>query len=192
MAAFDLQESLRRAEARLERKAPGARTRRDRGQSRLAPEVSRKLDELLQGQERPPVRAIQSELRSFCRARGLRPPARSTLYQLMDRLPPRGYAIADLPAAVRQTLYNFVRESSTSADVVERSPEGRQRNNLPSDTTVPGHQLAFHCLNYGGLEAMSFAAGLPWLALHQAAQMRGWRPRSRGLLEAILHARGLR
>jgi hypothetical protein len=87
----------------------------------------------------------------------------------MDRLPPRGYAVSELPPAVRQTLYN-----------------------LAADATVPGDQLAFHCFNYGGLEAMSFAAGLPWLALHQAAQIRGWRSRSRGPLAAILQTRAIR
>jgi hypothetical protein len=48
----------------------------------------------------------------------------------------------------------------------------------------------FYCLNYGSLAAMSFAAGLPWLDLHQARHLRGWRPRSRGLLDAVLRARG--
>ncbi|HEV8240093.1 MAG TPA: hypothetical protein VGS57_12050 [Thermoanaerobaculia bacterium] len=84
----------------------------------------------------------------------------------MATTPAGSYSIAGLPAAVRATLYNL------------------------SDTgEVPGHQLAFYCFNYGGLEAMSFAAGLPWLALYQAARMRGWRPRSRGLLAAVLDAR---
>ncbi|HVS12347.1 MAG TPA: hypothetical protein VMV46_00345 [Thermoanaerobaculia bacterium] len=73
-----------------------------------------------------------------------------------------------LPAPVRESLYN-----------------------LSEDGTVPGHQLAFHCFNYGSLQAMSFAAGLPWLALYQAARLPGWRPRSKGLLDAILRTRGI-
>lgn len=86
----------------------------------------------------------------------------------MARAPVRTYEMGALPPAVRETLYN-----------------------LAEDGIVPGHQLAFHCLNYGGVEALSFAAGLPWLALYQAARLRGWRPRSRGLLEAILRTRGI-
>ncbi|HET9765653.1 MAG TPA: hypothetical protein VFS60_02325 [Thermoanaerobaculia bacterium] len=86
----------------------------------------------------------------------------------MATTPARSYSIVELPAAARVTLYN-----------------------LSQTGEVPGHQLAFHCFNYGGLEAMSFAAGLPWLALYQAGRMRGWRPRSRGLLTAVLAARGI-
>ncbi len=56
---------------------------------------------------------------------------------------------------------------------------------------VPGPQLAFYCLNYGGIGAISFAAGLPWLALYQAALIPGWRRRSGGLLEAIRRVRGI-
>lgn len=114
------------------------------------------------------MREIRRSLRQFCEPIGLRPPARSTIYDAMARTPARSYEIACLPAAARQTLYNL-------------------------DTTgeVPGHQLAFYCLNYGGLSAVSFAAGLPWLALYQAARLPGWRARSRGLLDAILEARGI-
>lgn len=98
----------------------------------------------------------------------MRPPSRATLYELMAATPAGSFSIAELPAAVRATLYN-----------------------LSQTGEVPGHQLAFHCFNYGGLEAMSFAAGLPWLALYQAGRMRGWRLRSRGLLTAVLAARGI-
>ena len=93
-------------------------------------------------------------------------PARATIYAAMNQSPARSYEIAELPAAVRETLHNL-------------DPRG----------SVPGHQLAFHCLNYGGTQAASFAAGLPWLALYQAGRMPGWRPRSRGLLEAVLRVR---
>ena len=63
--------------------------------------------------------------------------------------------------------------------------------NIAPDWRVPGHQLAFYCFNYGSLGAISFAAGLPWLDLYQARRMRGWRPRSFGLLSAVMRRRGL-
>jgi hypothetical protein len=130
--------------------------------------VQSELERLLQQSDRPRVRAILARLAEVCAVHGLRPPARATIYQAFDQTPARSYRIADLPPAARETLYNL-------------SPEG----------DVPGHQLAFYCLNYGGLDAISFAAGLPWLALHQAARLPGWRPRSRGLLEAIRRVRGI-
>ena len=86
----------------------------------------------------------------------------------MARASAPSFAITDLPLAARETLYN-----------------------LPQTGEVPGHQLAFYCLNYGGLDAISFAAGLPWLALYQADLLSGWRPRSRGLLKAIRRARSI-
>lgn len=168
MPTFDLQESLKRAERRLGGAPTSRRQRRDRGRSRLAPEALAKLEELLQGQERLQVRTIMDLLGDHCAARGLQGPARATIYQAMARTPPRSYAVANLPASARETLYN-----------------------LRGTREVPGHQLAFYCLNYGGLDAISFAAGLPWLALYQAARLPGWRPRSRGLLEAIRRVRGI-
>jgi hypothetical protein len=112
------------------------------------------------------VRHILGQLRTFCDGRGLDVPARSTLYAAMARAPAHSYAIDRLPERVRETLHN-----------------------LGEEGTVPGHQLAFHCLNYGGIAAASFAAGLPWLDLYLAGHLPGWRPRSRGLLEAILRVR---
>jgi hypothetical protein len=165
MPAFDLEESMRRAEARLG-SGNGRRHRQDRGESRLDAKVLRRAEKLFAGQERPPVRAIMKTLNEFCAARDLRSPARATIYELMARTSAGTYQVAELPAEVRQTLHN-----------------------LSEDGSVPGHQLAFYCLNYGGLRAVSFAAGLPWLALYQAARLRGWRPRSRGLLEAIRRVR---
>ena len=75
--------------------------------------------------------------------------------------------MATLPTPVVDALYNI-------------APDGR----------VPGHQLAFHCFNYGSLGAISYAAGLPWLDLYQARRMRGWRPRSFGLLLAVMRTAG--
>jgi hypothetical protein len=109
----------------------------------LDPFVARLLQELLQGRDRPAVSAIMERLGSECAAQGLRPPARAPIYRAIEHTPAHSVAIPDLPAAVREVLYNL-------------APDGK----------VPGHQLAFYCLNYGGLEAISFAAGLPWLALH--------------------------
>ena len=168
MGAFDLQESIRVAERRLGLANRSRRPRADRGQPRLAPEVLARLDELLQGQERPPVRALTSALREFCGARGFRTPARATIYHFMASLPSTPREVATLPASVRETLYN-----------------------LSGDAVVPGHQLAFYCLNYGGIDAVTFAAGLPWLALYQAARLPGWRSRSKGLLAAVLRIRGI-
>lgn len=103
-----------------------------------------------------------------CTAEGLEPPARSSLYNALSRLEGQRYDISALPPTVVQALYNL-------------APTAR----------VPGHHLAFYCLNYGSLTALSFAAGLPWLDLYLARRLRGWRPRSRGLLTAILRARGI-
>jgi len=112
------------------------------------------------------MRALLAQLRMKCERRGLTAPSRATTYKLLARLPVPTYRVADLPAAVQSALYNL-------------QPESR----------VPAHQLVFYCVNYGDLEAVSFAAGLPWLAIYQALRMRGYRPRSRGLLEAVARAR---
>ena len=103
-----------------------------------------------------------------CREQGLTPPSRATLYKLVAGLPTTTYRLGDLPPAVQSALYN-----------------------LEPDSEVPAHQIAFYCFNYGDLRAMSFAAGLPWLALYQARRLPGFRARSRGLLEAVATARGL-
>lgn len=126
------------------------------------------LRQALLGQERPPIAAVLERMRGFCRTRNLRPPARATLYQWMESVAVPGYAVEALPPAVRETLYN-----------------------LPATGEVPGPQLAFHCFNFGGVGAMSFAAGLPWLTLYQAARRRGWRRGSRGALAAVLAVRGI-
>jgi len=93
---------------------------------------------------------------------------RASLYNALARLEGHAYAMADLPVPVAGSLYN-----------------------LPSAGMVPGHQLAFYCFNYGSLPAISYAAGLPWLDLYQARRLRGWRPRSAGLLAAVMRARSI-
>jgi hypothetical protein len=168
MTAFDLHRSLEQARERLGDNPRSRRPRSDRGRSRLEPRIRARLEELLLGQERPPVREIQAAIEEYCAASGLRAPARATIYEAMARTVPRRYDIARLPTAARETLYN-----------------------LDASGQVPGHQLAFYCLNYGGLAAASFAAGLPWLALYQASRVPGWRPRSRGVLDAILRVRDI-
>lgn len=128
-----------------------------------------RLRSLVLGTERPSMASVERELKAWCRTSGCRPPARASLYNVLPRLDGHVYEIADLPAVVQQALYNL-------------APHG----------PVPGAQLAFYCFNYGTLPAMSFAAGLPWLDLYQASTHRGWRPRSRGMLAAVLAARGIR
>ncbi len=103
-----------------------------------------------------------------CRKEGLGPPSRASVYKLLASVPTPKYRLRDLPPAVRDALYN-----------------------MGPGSEVPGHQVAFYCFNYGDLAAMSFAAGLPWLALYQALRLPGYRDRSRGLVEAVALARGI-
>lgn len=112
---------------------------------------------------------LQRRISDTCDALGLRPPSRASLYNTFPRIEGHRYSIALLPDHVAAALYNL-------------APAGE----------VPGHQLAFHCFNYGSLPAISYAAGLPWLDLYQAARLRGWRPRSRGLLRAVMRGRRIR
>ena len=113
--------------------------------------------------------ALQRRISAACAVLGVRPPSRASLYNAFSRLDGHRYSIALLPDHVAATLYNL-------------TPEG----------DVPGHQLAFHCFNYGSMPAISYAASLPWLDLYQATRVRGWRPRSRGLLMAVMRARRIR
>ena len=163
---FDLSKSLQKAQERV----PGGTRRRrsDRGASRLDPSACAILDDLLSGQQKPAMRELLAELRERCSAVGVRPPSRATVYNHLDRAPVGRLRADELPAAVREVLYN-----------------------LAPDAEVPAHQVAFRAINEGGLRAMTFAAGLPWLALHRARRLRGWRPRSRGLIEAICSTRGI-
>jgi len=121
------------------------------------------------GQDRPSMAALQRRISARCAADGVRPPARASLYNALARIEGHRYSIALLPTHAAAALYNL-------------APTGE----------VPGHQLAFHCFNYGSLPAISYAASLPWLDLYQAARLRGWRPRSRGLLRAVMRDRRIR
>jgi len=164
---FDLSKSQRRAEQRFARTSR-RRRRSDAGRSRLDPAVLEELHSLVLGLERPSMAAIRRHLARWCVPRGLRPPSRASLYNALRRLPGHVYPVPSLPPHVKEALYNL-------------GPSGE----------VPGHQLAFYCFNYGSLAAVSYAAGLPWIDLYQAMHLRGWRPRSSGLLQAALRVRGI-
>ncbi len=134
----------------------------------MAPEVAETLQVLLGGRERPAVRDVLDQLRAFCRARGFSCPSRAAVYNFIARAKVSTFRMAELPRHVQETLFN-----------------------LAPDADVPGDQLAFHCFNYGGTAAMSFAAGLPWRCLSMAQRKRGWRPKSLGVLDAVVRTRGI-
>lgn len=161
-------ESQQHARARLGRHSTRKR-RADAGRTRLSPLVIEGLRAQLLGTERPPMASVEQAVRDLCAWHGQRPPARASLYNVLPRIDGHTYDISGLPTPVRESLYNL-------------DPQGQIR----------GAQLAFYCVNYGTLPAVSFAAGLPWLDLYQASCLRGWRPRSRGLLSAVLKVRGIR
>ena len=164
---FNIERSFEQAAARLDKTARGKRRRRsDAGKSRTAKPVETHLRELLAGHRRPRMKELLSDLETFCRSHDLRTISRATVYQFMARVRTTEHRVGELPPVVRAALYN-----------------------LDDDAMVPAAQLAFYCFNYGDLGAMSFAAGLPWLALFQAARMRGWRFRSKGVLEAVMRVR---
>ena len=165
---FDINSSQRQAKERLIR-VSRRRRRSDAGRSRLPEVVLSELRAAALDDDRPSMAALQRLVSERCRSAGLKVPVRASLYNALARLDGHVYTIGTLPAPVVEALYNM-------------APDGR----------VPGHQLAFYCFNYGSLGAISYAAGLPWLDLYQARQMRGWRPRSFGLLAAVMRRRGLR
>jgi len=111
---------------------------------------------------------ITAELERFCRQEGLRPPARATLYAVMEKIDGHRYAFETLPPQVRAAL-----------------------KNLDADSVVPGWQVVFSCFHDGALDAVTFASSLPWLDLYQASRRREWRPRSLSLLKSVMKARGL-
>jgi hypothetical protein len=169
MSAFDFKASVESFERRFEASKAGVARRPKRRRSRLDPEILAELARELSTRERPSIAAVVGRLAAFADARGLRAPARATVYALLDTLETPDYEIAALPEEVRATLFNL-------------DPLGR----------VPGVQLAIAAFNHGSTRAVSWAAGLPWLVLHQAARRRGLRARSRGLLSAALAARRIR
>jgi hypothetical protein len=166
MAVFDIDLSVARAERRLG--SDSRKRRSDRGELRLDPRVTECVAASLGGFDRPPMTRLLEEVAERCRRQGLAAPARATVYKLLRIIDGPHRRVGDLPGPVQAALYN-----------------------LEADSVVPERQVAFYCFNYGDLSAMSFAAGLPWLALHQARHMPGHRPRSLGLLRAVLRARGI-
>jgi len=166
MSLFDLDKSLKTAELRLSGTRRPRRRRADAGSMRLPAAVAERLQQLLGGQERPRARQVEADVRAFCEGRGLRSPARATIYRFMAQGPSHDYRARELPAHVRAALYN-----------------------LDDDAVVPGHQLVFYAFNYGDTRAMCYAAALPWLDLYQAARMRGWRAKSIGPLRAVMRRR---
>jgi hypothetical protein len=130
--------------------------------------VQRKLDQLLSTRERPSIADVRAEIGRLCRREGLRPPSRATIYAAIERAETPLYETRTLPEPVRRALYN-----------------------LDGVVAVPGHQVVFCAFNYGETRALSFAAGMPWLCLHRAARLRGWRPKSLALLKAVMRCRDL-
>jgi len=165
---FDISEAQKRASRRLGARST-RRRRSDAGKSRVSPFLLDALRVLVVGREQPSITQVERHLAALAAEHRLRPPCRATLYGTLATMPGHFYRMASLPSHVRSALYN-----------------------LGSDAEVPGHQLAFYCFNYGSPAAASYAAGLPWLDLYQARRMRGWRARSRGLLDAAMRFRGMR
>ncbi len=171
MSIFNLKSSISSAERRLsghdpQKQRTSRRQRSDRGGSRLDLAVRAHLDLLMSGYAQPRMRDVCTKISAHCLAHGLKVPSRATVYNYRTIAKTTPVVSSLLPPEVRSCLYN-----------------------LEGVVTVPAHQLVFHCLNYGNIRAMSFAASMPWLALFQAGRMRGWRPKSRGLLDAIERGR---
>jgi len=164
MSAFSLSESLELAAERLgdSRK----KRRADAGKSRLSAAVMAELVRLVDTQDKPVMTELITKVRGASEALGEKPPSRATIYNALPTIACRSFLARELPAAVRRALYN-----------------------LDDDANVPAHQVVFYCFNYGELDAMSFAAAMPWLALYQAARMRGWRSMSKGPLLAAMRSR---
>jgi hypothetical protein len=170
LSIVDIRASEDRARRRLSGSAvpTGRRPRSDRGKSRLDARVLTALAEAASGYDRPLMSALLTRLDERCRQARIATPSRATLYKILPMLPTPRYRAGALPPPVRQALYNLTAESD-----------------------VPATQVVFYCFNYGDTRAMSFAAGLPWLALYQALRLPGYRSKSRGLLEAVARVRGV-
>jgi hypothetical protein len=85
----------------------------------------------------------------------------------MQRVPIPEYDFDELPGPVRQTLHNVARGK------------------------IPGQQVVFAAFNFGDVRAISFASGLPWICLHRAFTIPGFRPKSFALLSAVMAYRGI-
>ncbi len=162
----DLNSSFVNAERRF---SPGKKQRRrDAGQSRFPKPVQDKLRKLLLSHDRPSMTKLMSELQDFCTVKSLPCPSRSSIYNFAKYMRGNLYKPMDLPDDIRASLYN-----------------------LDHETPVPGHQLVYYAFHYGTLSAISQASGLPWIDLYQASLLPAWRPRSKGLLLAVMRSRGM-
>lgn len=161
VSELNIDHALLRAHQRF---GSARKARSDRGAARIDARAEAKLQQLLRTQERPSFSEVARQLRLFCRAQRVPAPSRASIYNAVERAPMPFYAASTLPDALRQALYNLAPES---------------------DMIVPGDQLVFHAFNYGTLAAISFASALPWLCLARASRRRGWRPKSKSLLESV-------
>lgn len=148
------------------------KARKDAGKGRLHPTVEAKLHQLFSTEDRPSMTWVQAQLVELCSRLGSSPPSRASLYNAIERVPVPTLDIATLSNSVQLSLYNL-------------APEARSEG-----AVVPGDQVVFYAFNYGAPSAISFAAGLPWICLRSALRRKGWRPKSRSLLEAIIRYRG--
>jgi hypothetical protein len=130
--------------------------------------VERELQRLLGQRDRPAMRDVRAALGRYCARRRQPCPSRATLYNAIARARPPRYPMQHLPDHVRATLFN-----------------------LADDAVVPGERVVLCAFNHGGTRALSFAANLPWLCLHRAATLSGWRPKSLALLRAVMRERGI-
>jgi hypothetical protein len=165
---FILENAIKTAKERLGEGNKLRKERSDAGVSKIDPEIGAFLESKLSLYDRPSIGKLIAELSDFCRTNGLKAPSRITVYRFIETMGPPSYEIAELPGHVREALYN-----------------------LGDSGHIPGDQLAFYCFNYGGPAAVSFASGLPWICLHAAKRMNGYRPGGRGLLEAVVNTRGI-
>ena len=103
---------------------------------------------------------------TVCASSGLKVPSRASIYNALPGM--EGHVTGrDCSAHVAAALYN-----------------------LDPAAVVPGHQLAFYCFNYGTC-GPQLRRGTALARPVPGRSLRGWRPRSRGLLEAVLRARGI-
>jgi hypothetical protein len=171
MSMFDLTKSLARAKERFganESDAKPRRSRSDRGQSRLPVPILEFLNKALSGMDRPRFADLDASVARFSQEHGYSCPSKATLYHYLAIAPVPVFEFGNLPLSVRRSLYN-----------------------LSDGSSVPAPQVVFAAFNYGEIAAISFAAGLPWLALYQADRIRGWRPKSYALFRAVMKGRGL-
>lgn len=166
MSAFNWSQSVQQGQRRLAKRTRAPRS--DQEKSRFPQRVEAELQRLLAGPERPALAALARSLRATCERWGEPVPSRATVYNAIARARSQRYAVAQLPQAVQRTLLNL--------DASE----------------LAGEQVVFFAFNYGTAEAISFASGLPWLCLLRAEQLPGFRPKSRALLRAVMHYRGIR